>query len=206
VPGSPFDDSISSAEANRVPTTKGDNYQWNSIFASDDSVATAAPATEEFAPPNSSRQIQHKGAGKYKTVTMEEQNAQVAAIPQDHSMARIYETCAKAGAPRYLPDLLMKQLREEHRESQFCPWDAGITQRDAWLHRMSRSVGLKPPEGIPVTLESGQTVTVFRFPFQQSLQQHLLSAVFADVNNLSVNAGTWNQFMRVSWLVSSYSL
>jgi hypothetical protein len=187
----------SGAPDNSLPTRKGDNYQWSSIFASDDSVAAVAPATEELAPPNSGRLIQHRGAGRYKTVTMEEQNAQVAAIPQDRSMARIYQTCAQAGAPRYLPDLLMKQLREEHRESNFCPWDAGITQRDAWMHRMSRSVGLKPPEGIPVTLESGQTVTVFRFPFQQSLQQHLVSAVFADLNNLSVNqSDPWGRYTK----------
>jgi hypothetical protein len=103
-------------------------------------------------------------------------------------MARIYCLCGQAGSPRYLGDSILKQLQKEITLNNFNPCNPGITLRDAFMHRASRSlVGSTPPEGIPITLESGQAVTVFGFPFQQAVQEHLLSGVFADVTKLSVD-------------------
>jgi hypothetical protein len=125
--------------------------------------------------------------GQIANVSIEQQNSRVVATPQDRSMARIYRICDQAGSPRYLTDSLIQQLRKEIVLNGFDPCHPGITQRDAFMHRASKSVGSTPPEAIPITLESGQTVTVYRFPFLQTLQEHLLSKVFSDLNNLSVD-------------------
>jgi hypothetical protein len=56
------------------------------------------------------------------------------------------------------------------------------------MHRASKGNGSRPPKAIPITLESGQKVTVYWFPFKQFFQEHLLSATFSDIRNLSVDA------------------
>ena len=126
--------------------------------------------------------------GTVRTMTIEQQNSRIVASPQDRSMARIYRLLDSAGSPRYLADAVMRQIRTEMVQNNFDPCDSAITLRDAFMHRASRSTGLRPPEAIPITLESGQKVTVFRFPFLQFYQEHLLSAPFSDINNLSVDA------------------
>jgi hypothetical protein len=133
--------------------------------------------------------------GTFKTVTMEEQNSRIVATPQDRSMARIYRLCDDAGSPRYLADAIIRQIRNEMVLNDFDPCHSGITLRDAFMHRASKSIGSRPPEAIPITLESGQKVTVFRFPFLQSFQEHLLSAPFSDIRNLSVDAANpWGSY------------
>jgi hypothetical protein len=126
--------------------------------------------------------------GQIVTVTIEQQNSRVVATPQDRSMARIYRICDQAGSPCYLADLIIQQLRKETVLNGFDPCHPGITRRDAFMHRASKSIGSIPPEAIPITLESGQTVTVFCFPFLQTIQEHLLSPVFSDIKNLSVDS------------------
>ena len=105
--------------------------------------------------------------GTVRTITIEEQNSRIVASPQDRSMARIYRLLDSAGSPRYLADAVMKQIRTEMVHNNFDPCDSAITMRDAFMHRASRSTGCSPPEAIPITLESGQKVTVFRLPFLQ---------------------------------------
>ena len=83
------------------------------------------------------------------------------------------------------------------------------------MHRASKSIGSRPPEAIPITLESGQKVTVYRFPFKQFFQEHLLSDTFSDIRNLSVDAsapwggyssdvGVLSDIHDGSWYQSSY--
>jgi hypothetical protein len=118
------------------------------------------------------------------TVSIEQQNSRVVATPQDRSMARIYQICYQAGSPQYLTDSLIQQLRIEIVLNGSDPCHPGITQRDAFMHRAPKSAGSTPPEEIPIRLESGQTVTVYLFPFLQTLQEHLLSTVFSDLKKI----------------------
>ena len=125
--------------------------------------------------------------GTIRTVTMQEQNSFIVVNPPDRSMARIYRLLDDAGSPRYLGDAIIKQIRSETLLNHFDPCDPSITLREAFMHRASKSISSSPPEAIPVTLETGQKVTVYRFPFLQSYQAHLLSSAFSDIRNLSVN-------------------
>jgi hypothetical protein len=162
---------------------------WDSAFASS-SVAAVAPALPVplIVDPVLPDEGQHPSLGRVVTITLEDQNNRVVCVPSDRSMARICRMCDEAGCPRYLPDALIKQLRREMTENNFNPCSAAITRRDAFMHRALKSTGTAPPEAIPITLESGQKVTVFRFPFKEMVQEHLLSDVFANLDNLSVNA------------------
>jgi hypothetical protein len=49
-------------------------------------------------------------------------------------------------------------------------------------------LGQRKPYQFPITFECGQKVTVYRFPFSQCFQEHLLSANFSHIRNLSVDA------------------
>jgi hypothetical protein len=167
---------------------------------------------------NSSMEVEElHQLGVVETITMEEQNGMVVATPQDRSMARIYRMFDAAGSPRYLADSVIRQLRKEIYFNQFDPCHTAITQRDAFMGRAYKSFGSERPEAIPVTLETGQKVTVFRFSFLQTLQQHLLSTVFSDLNNLSVDTvNPWGEYapdMKTlkdahdgTWYRSSYKL
>jgi hypothetical protein len=130
-------------------------------------------------------------------------------------MARIYRLCDDAGSPRYLADAIVTQIRKEVVLNNFDPCHPGITLCDAFMHRASKAIGSQPPEAIPITLESGQKVTVYWFPFKQFFQEHLLSATFSDIRNLSVDAscpwggyssdvGVLNDIHDGSWYQSSY--
>jgi hypothetical protein len=135
------------------------------------------------------------GLGSLKTLTMEQQNARIVATPQDWSMARIYRLCDDAGSPPYLADTILSQIRKEIVQNNFDPCHSRITWRDAFMHRASKSIGSRPPEAGQITLKSGQKVTVYRFPFSQYFQEHLLSDVFSDIQNLSVDSSDpWGGF------------
>jgi hypothetical protein len=141
---------------------------WNSMFASS-SVAAVAPTLPVplIVVPVLPVEGQHPSLGCVVTITLEDQNNRVVCVPSDRSMARIYRMCDEAGCPRCLPDALMKQLRREMTENNFNPCSAAIARHDAFMHRALKSTGTAPPEAIPITLESGQNVTVFRFPFNE---------------------------------------
>ena len=168
---------------------------WNSVYASEQTYhSVAAVATLPLADLGGT-QVQQElgesndhGLGQIVNVTMKQQNSRVVATPHDRSMAWIYRICDKAGSPRYLADSIIQQLRKESVENGFDVRHPGVNRRDAFMHRASKSIGSTPPQAIPITLESGQTVTVFRFPFIQTLQNHLLSSVFSNLENLSVNS------------------
>jgi hypothetical protein len=173
---------------------------WNSLYGSSvevgyNSVAALAcpPAiAEQTAPLDLADTLPPTPAdsnlGTVKTITMEQQNSRIVASPQDRSMARIYRLFDNAGSPRYLADTIIRQIRSEMVLNNFDPCDSAITLRDAFMHRASKSCGSRPPESIPITLESGQMVTVYRFPFLQFYQEHLLSAPFSNIENLSADA------------------
>jgi hypothetical protein len=158
--------------------------QYNIEDAKYNSVAAVAglPANAEPAAANDLQAAQppiipfNHFLGTVQAVTMQEQNRRVVASPQDRSMARIYQLLDDAGSPRYLGDAIIRQIRSESLFNNFDPCDPAISLRDAFMHRASRSFGSMPPEAIPVTLETGQKVTVYRFPFLQFYQKHLLSA------------------------------
>jgi hypothetical protein len=72
-------------------------------------------------------------------------------------------------------------------QNGFNPCRSRITRRDSFMARAHVASGSPPPEAIRISLESGQAVTVFRFPLKPQSQEHLLSSVFADLNNLPVD-------------------
>jgi hypothetical protein len=166
-----------------------DTDSWNSHYANSSVAAVALPpenthqTTSNNLPPTPSN---HQ-LGTVTTITMEQQNGRIVATPQDRSMAAIYRLIDDAGSPRYLADAIVRQIQKEMVQNDFDPCHPGITLRDAFMQRASKSVGSRPPEAIPITLESGQMVTVYRFPFIQFYQEHLLSVPFSDLKNLSVD-------------------
>lgn len=181
---------------------------WRSMFASS-SVAAVAPAPpllldiNPVVPDDVARR--HNCVGRVVTITMESQNNRVVSVPTDRSMARIYLMCDDAGCPRYLADSLITQLRKEIVHNSFNPLSGSITRRDSFMLRALKSTGTAPPEAIPITLESGQKVTVFRFPFKQVVQEHLLSDVFADLDNLSVNASDpWGKYTKDGCILQDF--
>jgi hypothetical protein len=125
--------------------------------------------------------------GRVETIAMEQRNSSIVATPQDRAMARMHQMCDQAGSPRYLADSIIKQLRQEMVQNGFDTCRSRITRRDSFMARANVASGSPPPEAIRISLESGQAVTVFRFPLKPQLQEHLLSSVFADLNNLSVD-------------------
>jgi hypothetical protein len=200
---------------------------WHSLYASlmtHNSVGAVAPPPSGSLIADTDNEDQgvedlagESRIGKVVTITMQEQNSRVVATPHDRSMARIYQVCDQAGSPRYLADLIITQLRKETLQNGFDPCHSSITRRDAFMHRATKSTGSIPPEAIRITLESGQTVTVLRFPFRQQLQEHLLSSVFSDLKNLSVNTSDpWGfytknglilkDFLDGTWYPTTYEL
>ena len=104
--------------------------------------------------------------------------------PSDQSMARLYQLCNKAGAPRYLCDDIIQQIQKEVKYNHFDLMSSQITSRKAFLHRLQKQNALQDAEAINVTLESGQDVVIHRFNYIQDLQQHLVSNVYADCTNV----------------------
>jgi hypothetical protein len=115
------------------------------------------------------------------------QQARTVTTTWDRSMAKMYQICDNARAPRYLCDNLMSKLREEMIENSFDPLHPGITKRNAFMYRIEKSIGTAPPEKIHITLESGARVTVYRFPFMETYQNYLLSEPFSKLVNLDVD-------------------
>jgi hypothetical protein len=164
---------------------------WTSLYASSSVAATAPPPpanTQQNSATNPVPTPLNHPLGTVMNITMEQQNNRIVSTPQDRSMAGIYRICDEAGSPRYLADRIIRQIKKEIILNDFDPCHPGITLRDAFMDRASRSIGSSPPEAIPITLESGQMVTVYRFPFLQFFQEHLLSVPFSDIRNLSVDA------------------
>lgn len=182
---------------------------WNSLYSSlqtHNSVAAVAsppPLNLNQNPPSNGVAAQEPTIEgdtclcQVDTITMKDQNSQVVTTPQDRSMARIYRLCDSVGSPQFFGDALINQLRKEMLLNSFDPCHAAITRRGAFMNRSLTSTGSSPPEAIRLSLESGQTVTVFRFPFQETLQAHLLSSVFSDLDNLSVNeSDPWGYYSK----------
>ena len=184
-----------------VDTIELESDAWNSIYAPVDDFSNVAMAVQPFLRNDDEDTsvalgvVENQGLGECATLTIQQQNNRVVASPQDRSMARIYQLCDRSGSPRYLADAIIQQLRIETTQNGFDPCHAAVTKRDSFMQRVSNNIGSASPESIPITLESGQVVTVFRFPFLESLQAHLLSAVFSNLDNLSVDlCDPWGKY------------
>jgi hypothetical protein len=192
--------------------------RWQSLFASLDlhpTVAAIAPsvtmASNEEIP-----EIEGAGGmaqfgmadsrlGTVSNITMKEQRSEVVATPVDRTMSRMYLLCDNAGGPRYLADQIVKQLQQEIIQNGFDPCSSKITRRDSYMDRALRKTGSPPPEAIPLSLESGQSTTVFRFPLQSTLQVHLLSSFYSDLNDLSVDiSNPWGEYVNNDSLLCDF--
>jgi hypothetical protein len=106
----------------------------------------------------------------------------------DQSMLRLYSTCDKAGAPRYLLDEILSQLKHEIRFNGFDLLSGSLTKRDPFMKRIARITPSPPPETITVQLESNTLTNIQRFDFLKSLQCHLLrSDLYGNLDQLVVN-------------------
>ena len=113
-------------------------------------------------------------------------NMEVDSIPnQDRFMGHLYRLCDQAGASKTLCDDLLDAIKDfSHRG--FNLNSNTVTRRHAFLPKMQKKLGLLPPEAIPITLESGETVTVYRFHYIDFLKEHLISDVFSKVTNIDL--------------------
>jgi len=102
----------------------------------------------------------------------------------DKVLAKIHYTCDQAGAPRYLADEILSIIKEETKYHQFDI--SNTTQRESLMARIEKSIKAKPVQAIPVLLESGNTTTVYRFDFMDRLQRHLMSPIFANLDNIKL--------------------
>jgi hypothetical protein len=119
--------------------------------------------------------------------------------PHDHSMARLYKACDSAGAPKYLCNQFITiLLQAESLHNPFDLMDPLISKPRTYFPRVQRQLGIPGPQCIPLTLESGQKVVVYRFDFMERLQRHLLSHAFSDLNNLSLPdpSNPWNSMVE----------
>ena len=115
---------------------------------------------------------------------------------QDRAMMRLYNLGDQAGAPRFLVDQILSQVKHEMNRNQFDPRHASITKRDAFMARMHRKFPSPPPERIQVQLESfPEPVTVYRFDVIEQLKQHLIRFdLYGDLNKLNVHPDhRWDQ-------------
>jgi hypothetical protein len=169
-----------------VDDTEIANDYWQSLFLDSTSVAAVAVPPQENES-NDTNAIIPETLGSIHTMPFSVQQRRIVISSWDRSMSRLYQICDNARAPRYLCDKIMAQLRHEMTEHQFHPNHPGITQRNACMHRIQKATGSPSPEQIPITLESGSRVTVYRFPFMESYQRYLLSKPFSDIHNLDVD-------------------
>ena len=104
--------------------------------------------------------------------------------PIDKVLAKIHHTCDQAGAPRYLADDILSIVRKETELNKFNI--SKTTQRESLMARIEKSIKAKPVQAITVVLESGRTTTVYRFDFMDRLQRHLMSPVYANLDNINL--------------------
>ena len=105
----------------------------------------------------------------------------------DRSMASIYQIFDQVGAPRYLCDDVMEQIRFEVANNHFDLFDPLLVKRDAFFKRIQTSVGGVSPCDVPLTLDSGLRVSCVTFDFVGQLKKHLLSKVFGVLEHLDVD-------------------
>ena len=122
---------------------------------------------------------------KTKFYPIECQQQEIAVTPWDRSMAELYAICDCAQVPRYLCDQILDKIKEEQNTCGFDPSHPGITTRNPFMARLKAKTNISPPKAVFVTLASGIKVSVFQFPFLESLQEHLISSIFADKTNLA---------------------
>ena len=117
--------------------------------------------------------------------TIEEQAREHSVYKYDLTMAKLYQTCDDAGAPKYLCDKIIGILRQEMNNG-FDIHSGIVTQRRAYFNRVCKGLSVKPPEEVVVALNSGKNASVFRLDFKEQLQRHLVSLPFADMDNIDL--------------------
>ena len=125
--------------------------------------------------------------GRKSVCAFDEVDSSMQVVPPfAKSMARLYKLCDDAGAPKFLCDKFLSVLEEEMRTKSFNPLDERITKRRTFFPRVQSLLSIPSAEAVPVQLETGEEVVVYRFHFAERLQRHLISAVYSDLDNLSL--------------------
>lgn len=147
-----------------------------------------AATREEEATPAVEANLEHEALlGKASLVSMSKYGKIQSAISYcDESMACFYKLCDDTGAPKFLCDRFFTLLSEQMLYNSFNPLNSEITKRKSYFERVQSRLGIPPPESIPVQLETGKEVVVYRYNFLERLQRHLISDVYSDLTNLSL--------------------
>ena len=107
----------------------------------------------------------------------------------DAVMAKLYLEADKAGGRKQLVDDLMKIIIDHMGivgNESFNPLDPCLPSRKTLVKRAQESIKIPSPEPQKIILESGHQVTVWRSSLAHELQQHLLSKVYSDLDNLDL--------------------
>jgi hypothetical protein len=130
-------------------------------------------------------------SGKVLTVPSDYGKGQYCYSKKDRTQMRLYNICNEAGAPLYLLDKLLAQMKIEMGSNPDLNLLqlSSFTKRKAFMSRMHRKFPSPPPEAILVELESfDEPVTVYRFNAMDQLQRHLLRKdLYGDITKLNVN-------------------
>ena len=119
---------------------------------------------------------------------------------KDRSMMRLYNICDQSGAPRYLMDRVLSQMKSEITRNNFNPLGTSLTLRDPFMARMHRKFPSPPPEAVLVQLECfDDPITMYRFNGMDQLQQHLRRKdLYGDLSRLNANqTDPFNQSLPV---------
>jgi Plavaka transposase len=100
----------------------------------------------------------------------------------DLTMAGLYRTCEAAGAPLYLMDQLMDKIR--HALATNALTEQLITRRASLIGRTQRKLKMPVAEKVPVQLELGDIVYVYRYNFMEIYQDHLHGEAFSKIEHL----------------------
>ena len=95
--------------------------------------------------------------------SMEDQINEIAILPEDTSLARLYLFCDANGCSRSFFDDFLKLFQKEILENNFNPTSSSITKRDAFIPRNQKKFKIIPPQAIPVELQLGNVVTIYKF-------------------------------------------
>jgi hypothetical protein len=105
--------------------------------------------------------------------------------PRDRVMAELYLECDKVRAPKKIVDKIVQHLHAATINRQI-DLNNPPSQREGFMHRISKSLRLPSVESVPVRLESGVTVNVQRLDLRYNLAAHLSGVAYSSLSNLDL--------------------
>ena len=153
-----------------------------------DSVAGVAATNDDEAPTASRPVLEDGSLGVLKNFELEDQDRFMYPLTNSQRCQTImYEFADRRGATRAFVDDFMKILRQLKTHMKFDVYSTQMFLRDAHFGRVAKATHFLPSERIQIHLEHGRSVVVQRYNLHDQLRRHLISATYADLNNLNVD-------------------